>query len=210
MSVPTTGVLSGRGVVSCSLATGGLEADGHLEGVVDPPLETGQGTDHEDSGAEAAPQSLEADLAVDFADGAALLVHDGDHGVSGVRDDGAEDTREVAGHESDHQLGALAVRLFGCGEHVGVEGLHGVLERTEFDHRVGDLTGPERVETLVEAGPAFGLHDLGPSLAGGLGESALIGGLHTHFQLYGIEKDKINTLNHDNKRNPNQFSLNHK
>ena len=79
----------------CSLSTGGLESDGYLEGVVDPPLETSEGTDHEDSGAEALPETVEADAGVDLASGATTLVHDGDHGVSRVRHDSAEDTSEV-------------------------------------------------------------------------------------------------------------------
>ena len=36
----------------CSLSTGGLEADSHLEGVIDPPLETSEGSNHEDSDSE--------------------------------------------------------------------------------------------------------------------------------------------------------------
>ena len=171
-----------------SLAASGCEADGHLEGVVDPPLETGERTNHEDSGTETLPETLEADVSVDLASGATLLVHDGDHRVSGVRDDSAEDTGEVTGHEGDHELSGLGVGALGGGEDVLVEGLHGVLEGAELDHGVGDLTGPERLEASVEAVPALSVHDLWPSLAGSLGESALFRGLHADLQLKGGKK----------------------
>ena len=167
----------------CSLATSGCEADSHLEGVVDPPLETSERTDHEDSGTETLPETLEADIGVDLASSATLLVHDGDHRVSGVRDDGAEDTSKVTGHEGDHELCRLGVGALGGGEDVLVECLHSVLEGAELDHGVGDLAGPERLETSVEAIPALSVHDPWPSLAGGLGESALVGSLHADLQL---------------------------
>lgn len=84
-------------------STSGLESHGSLEGVVDPPLETGERTDHQDPCAEPSPQAFEPNLSIDLpdllAEGAsflALTVELAHHGVSGVRDDGAEDTSEVA------------------------------------------------------------------------------------------------------------------
>ena len=84
-----------RQVFACSLGASGLEADSHLEGVVDPPLETRERANHEDSSAETLPEALEADVGIDLSGGATLLVHDGDHRVSGMGDDSAEDTSEV-------------------------------------------------------------------------------------------------------------------
>lgn len=78
-----------------------MEPACYLECVVDPPLETGQGTNHDDSCSQTVPEALEADVAIDFLDlghdwgVAGLLVKDGDHGVSWVRHDGAEDTGPV-------------------------------------------------------------------------------------------------------------------
>jgi hypothetical protein len=48
-------------------SSGGLQADCSLEGIVDPPLETSEGTDHDDPGHETSPEALEADLAIDLA-----------------------------------------------------------------------------------------------------------------------------------------------
>ena len=86
---------------SYSLATGGLEADCYLEGVVDPPLETSEGTNHDNSCADTVPEALETDVLVDLGDLLAdrsargLLVQDGNHSVSGVGHNSAEDTSKV-------------------------------------------------------------------------------------------------------------------
>lgn len=169
-----------------SLSAGGLEADGNLEGVVDVPLETGEGADHDDSGANTVPESLEADVGVDGLDllshggVGGLLVEDGDHGVSGVRDDGAEDTSEVAGHEHDRQLSSLGVGVLGGGEDVVVEGADDVLEGTELDHGVGDLSHPQRADTLVETVPAL----VGLDGVETLNEAGSeVRGLHSNFKL---------------------------
>ena len=181
-SVPTS-------CFGCSLATSSCEADGHLEGIVDPPLETSEGTDHEDSGAKTLPETVEADIGIDLSNGATLLVHDGDHGIGGMRDNSAEDTSPVTGKEGDHELSGLGVRALGGGEDVLVEGLDGVLESTELHHGVGNLTEPQRLDALVEAVPALSVHDLRPALASSSRESASVAGLHAHLQLH-IRKNK--------------------
>jgi hypothetical protein len=132
--------------------TRGLETNGGLEAVVDPPLETGECAYHDDTHAETLPEAHEADLLDDSAD-ASLggLVELGHEGVCGVRDDGAENTGDVTGGEGDSELSGLAVGVLGVGEHVGVEGLDGALEGGELHHGVGNLTTPERTDTLVEA-----------------------------------------------------------
>jgi hypothetical protein len=166
-----------------SSLAGGLETASNLEGVVDVPLETGEGTNHEDTGAKSGPESLEADLAVDLGGGSSTLVHDGDHGVGGVRHDSAEDTSPVSGHEGNAELGALAVGVAGGGEDVGVEETDGLLEGNELDDGVRDLAEPEGNETLVEQRPSALVHHLGPSSASGGGESAGVGGLDLDFEL---------------------------
>ena len=162
---------------------GGLETGGDLEGVVDPPLETGKGTNHEDTGTEAGPEAVEADAGVDLASSATLLVHDGDHSVGGVRDDSAENTSPVTRHEGDHQLEALRVGVTGSSEDVAVEETDGLLEGDELDDSVGDLTAPEGNDTLVEQGPATLVHHLRPALASGKGEGAGVGGLDFDLEL---------------------------
>ena len=177
---------------ACSLSTG-LETGGDLEGVVDVPLETGEGTDHNDTGTETVPESLEADFFVDgldlFAGGAlgvGSLVEDGDHGVSGVGDDSAEDTSDLTGSESDTELGGLGVVVSASGEDVGVESSDDLLEGDELNNCVGNLTAPEGGETLVESVPAFVLHDLVPAGNSGGGEGSGGGGLHSDLELYSI------------------------
>lgn len=176
-------------LLSRSTATGSGEAAEDLVGVVDPPLQASEGTDHENTCAKTVPKTLETDFAVDLLDlltswlVAGLLVQDGDHGVGRVGNDSAEDASPVAGHESDHQLSGLAVLRLGLREDVLVEGLHRVLECAELDHSVRDLSSPEWADTLVETVPAFSFHNDGPSLSGSSRELAGFGGLHAHFEL---------------------------
>jgi len=140
-----------------SLASSSGETAPHLEGVVNDPLHAGKGTHHEDSGAEALPQTVEADLSVDVSDLLASwlvgvpLVDDGDHGVSGVGHDGTEHSCDVAGHESDRQLSALAVLVLGLGEDALVELGHDLLEGDELHDGVRHLSAPQRVDALEEA-----------------------------------------------------------
>ena len=83
-------------------SSGGLESDHGLEAIVDPPLKTSECTDHEDSGCETSPETLESDFGVDGANFVSQRARNvslgnqlGKDGICGVRDDGAEDTSEV-------------------------------------------------------------------------------------------------------------------
>ena len=51
---------------SSSLTSGSGKTAPDLEGVVDDPLEAGEGTDHEDSCSKTFPESGESDFRVDF------------------------------------------------------------------------------------------------------------------------------------------------
>mmetsp|Transcript_13057 Transcript_13057/g.22034 ORF Transcript_13057/g.22034 Transcript_13057/m.22034 type:complete len:302 (+) Transcript_13057:28-933(+) len=178
-----------------SLASGGGEAASHLERVVDDPLHAGEGTHHEDPSSESLPEPVEADFAVDLLNLVASralslpLVQDGDHGVGGVGNHGAEDTGDVAGEEGDHELGGLSVLVLGLGEDVGVEVLHDLLEGHELHDGVGHLSGPEGLQTLVESVGSLGrVHEL-VSLGGLGGEGSLVGGLHPDLEgLEGAEE----------------------
>lgn len=117
----------------CLLATGGAHAHGALEGVVDPPLEASEctcwlhrsehafaemagmklRTNHEDTstetlGREGHNTSLRGDLANTLAL-VLSLAEEGDERISGVGDNGADDTSEVTGSEGDTELGTLGV-----------------------------------------------------------------------------------------------------
>lgn len=132
--------------------TGSLETDGSLEGIVDPPLETGEGTNHKNSGKETSPETRETNLGVDVTNTLTLVfrsVHLGDHSISGVRDDGAEDTSQVTGHESNGQLLGLGVLVLGLSEDVSVEEFDDLFEGDELNDGVGDLSGPKRRQDVV-------------------------------------------------------------
>lgn len=94
----------GQGV-SSKLDDDDSKEETDLEGVVDEPLEGGEGTDHNNTSSESSPESSESDLAVDGADSGLGLsglegsVELGNHGVGRVRDDGAEDTSNVTEDE---------------------------------------------------------------------------------------------------------------
>ena len=125
------------------LATRSTHTHGRLEGIVDPPLEASEGTNHDHTGTETlGGQAGDTDFASNLAETLApvlSLAHEGDKLVSGVGDYGADDTGEVTGGEGDTELRRLAVCVLGLGEDVGVEELHDVLEEVEFSHGVRDL-----------------------------------------------------------------------
>ena len=100
------------------LATSGTETHGTLERVIDPPLEAGKSTyashlisinslqfcrrtltNHDDTSAETlGSQVHDTNLRSDFTNALALvlrLTEKRDEGVSGVRDNGADDTSDV-------------------------------------------------------------------------------------------------------------------
>lgn len=132
-------------------SSGCCQSDGGLEGVVNPPLETGEGTDHDDPGHQSSPESRKSNFSIDPSDFGcqrSLLTSFGvqfrNHCVSRVRNNGAEDTSKVTRGEGNAQLGSLIVVFFAFGENVVVEELHEPLESNEFDDGVGNLPGPER------------------------------------------------------------------
>ena len=116
--------------------------------------------------------------------GAALLVENRDHGVCGVRDEGAEDTSPVTRDEGDEELGALRVGVLGQGEDVLVEGLYSVFEGSKLDHGVGNLPHPQGRETLVESVNTFLGSNLVESLSEASGESSCVSCLHSNFELF--------------------------
>ena len=153
-------------------------------------MKAGEGTDHENSGSETLPESIESDLSIDLLDlgkGAAIsslsLVEDGDHGVSWMGNEGAEHTGNVTGHESNHKLSSLAIGVLWRSENRAVEFLHNLLESHELHNGVWNLSGPEWLETLIEASVTLGGLNLLESGDGGGWEFSLVGGLHFDLQL---------------------------
>lgn len=140
------------GSSSRGITTRGLETDGSLEGIVDPPLETSKGTDHKNSGKETSPETRETDLRVDVTNTLTLVfrsIHLGDHGISRVRDESAEDTSQVTRHESNRQLLSLGVFTSGSGEELSVEKFNDLFEGDELNNGIGDLSSPKRRQDIV-------------------------------------------------------------
>jgi len=139
-------VLGSRG--GNGLTTRCLETDCSLEGIIKPPLETSECTNHDDSCEKSSPESLESDFGVDLADVFSERslsldgVELGDHGISRVRDDSAEDTSAVSRHECDGELLTLGVFASRLSEDLGVEELNDLLECNELDNSVRDLSHP--------------------------------------------------------------------
>jgi len=167
-----------------------LETASNLEGIVDPPLETGKSTNHDDTGTKTSPETIESNSGVDLTNSATLLVHDTNHSVGGVRHNSAENTSPVTSHECDHELEVLGVGFTRCSENVRVEESYGSFESDELHNSVGDLSAPERNDTLVEEGPATLSHHLGPAFSESLGEGALISSLDSNFDSFeGAKRD---------------------
>ena len=174
----------------CSLSTGGGESASNLEGIVDDPLEASKGTNHEDSGTKTLPESSESNLSIDLLDlghsgtTSSSLVEDGDHGVSWMGNNGAENTGNVTRHESDHKLGALGVGALWLGEYGRVEFSDNLLESDELDNGVWNLSSPKWLKTLVESSGTLSGLNLLVTGKGGSWELTLVGSLHLNLQLY--------------------------
>jgi len=101
-----------------------------LHPVIDEPLESSEGSDHDYTGTQTSPHTFESESLGGVSDAGSLgLVHVAHDGVSGVRDHGTEHTGDVSGGECDHELLRLGALGSGFGDQVRVDGLHGALSR---------------------------------------------------------------------------------
>ena len=84
-----------------TLSSSGLQSHGRLEGVVDPPLESGQSTNHDDSCAQTSPKSFETNVCIDLLNGISdstislNIVQLGINGISRVGDNSAENSCHI-------------------------------------------------------------------------------------------------------------------
>jgi len=79
-------------------------------------LHAGKGTNHENSGSDTFPETVETDFIIDFLNLSSSsgirctsLVKDGNHSIGWVGNNGLVHIGNVTGHEGDHELGALGV-----------------------------------------------------------------------------------------------------
>jgi len=118
-------------------------------------LHASKGTNHEDSCSETFPEPVESNIGVDFSSTLSGFVHDRDHGISWVRNSGAEDTGNVTRHEGDHELSSFAIFTLWLGENITIEVSDNLLESDELDNGVWNLSAPKWLDSLVETGSSF-------------------------------------------------------
>lgn len=94
-----------------------------------------------------------------------------------MTDNSAQDTGNVTTEEADTGLLQRVVALLRLAQEL-VDLLDGLLETGELGHRVGNLSTPERVQTLVQTRDALLGNNLTPSLTQSMSEGRQ-GGLHT-------------------------------
>jgi len=173
-----------------SFSSSCLQTACHLEWVVDPPLESSESTNHDDSCTETHPESFESDFVIDCTDLfhggfiALSFVDDWHHGVCWVRDQGAEDTCPVPWQEGYHQLEWLGVLVFWLGKEVFVAGTNSHLESWKLDHGVGNLSEPKRRDAPVKAIQTFGWFDLVKSLGERSSKLTSLSSLHSDFKSF--------------------------
>lgn len=121
---------------------------------VDGELTGGQGTNHEETGADAAEGATDTELLgnLEQARGGALtgetlgLVDLGQHGIGGLGDDGGSETGHQTGAEVTDSLHGVGQGLLG---ELAEDGLGDLLEDDELGHGVRD---PRSWERSVKSG----------------------------------------------------------
>ena len=161
----------------------------YLHTIIDEPLKSSQGSDHNNPGSESLPEAAKAKgFNCGTNAGARSLVQVRDKGVGGVGDDGAEDAGNVASCEGHNQLLTLGTFSPGLGNDMFIESHHSLLKAGKLHHGVGDLPAPEGDQGLVEAIDALSSQDLWEGSSQGGGEGAHGGGLDPHLaRLHGGE-----------------------
>jgi len=161
-------------------------------------LQAGEGTNHENSCSKTLPESGETDFTVNLRDlstsglvGSGSLVEDGDHGISWMGDDGAENTGNITGHESDSELGTLTVAGLLSGEDVSVEHLHDLFEGDELHNGVWYLSAPKWGQSFVETVGTFGGFQVSETCSGGFGELAWLRSLHFDLKSFPWAEETI-------------------
>eukprot|EP00906_Rhabdomonas_costata_P009642 RCo013623 len=184
-----------------------------LEGVVDPPLQPGQGTDHDDTGAQTLGEEVAvAEVLRDLPKALARvgrLALQGHQRIRGVRDNRADDPGKVSRGEGDRQLGRLVIGTLGLGEHVLVEKLDNALEEEELGHGVRDLPTPQGHHASEGERCRRPLsHHLAQSRPKVGRPGPLRRGLHLHLDhLHGAQRDVCKELCRGRARQPDRAGV---
>lgn len=162
----------------------GLQPSEDLEGVVDAPLQAGEGADHDDAQRDPPREQVPPPHVLDHAaDGGGLgLAQLGHHVVGWVGHYGAEHTGYVPGGEADHQLLVLGALGLGLGHHVVVQHLHHVLEHRKLHHGIGNLAAPQGSQRLEQPSDTL----LGDILGAAIQQAVALPGhrLHPHLNSF--------------------------
>lgn len=109
---------------------GYLQAHVDLEGVVDTPLESCQGTNHDNTQGKTTGEQVEpAHVLNDATNGGSLAgIELGHHVVCWMRHNSTEDTSNVTSSKGDTKLLVVSALLLGLGDNILVQRLDCVLE----------------------------------------------------------------------------------
>lgn len=131
------------------------------ETYINHPLETSQSTNHDNTHGKTVPEPTESnfpvDTAHDFSKGFTRLsigIEFADHDISGMRDNGTENTSEITTSEGYTGLGSFSVVALLSRQAV-INHFHNSFKRGKLHHGIWDLTSPQWIQSLVEASVAF-------------------------------------------------------
>lgn len=119
-----------------------LKAAHNFKCVVDPPLETSKGTNHNDTGTKTVPKTCETDSFINLSGCTTLFVHNRNHSVSWVRNNCAEDTSPVTSQEGDTQLLILWVTFTRSCENISIKESNCLFESNKLHNGIRDLSAP--------------------------------------------------------------------
>lgn len=132
-----------------NLTTSSSETQSRFPGIIDPPLQSSECTNHNDSCYQSSPKSDKSNILVYLLGvvphGSRLLgsIELGDKSISWMRNDGTEDSGSITSREGDSKL--LSLRIFSSrsGADVFVDHLNELFKCNKLHDGVWDLSYPE-------------------------------------------------------------------
>merc|ERR1719420_67297 len=124
----------------------------NLDTIIDEPLQSSEGTNHDDSGTKTSPQSSKSKSLNSITNtGSLSLVEIRHKSVSGVGDNSAEDTSNVTSCKGDNQLFTFGAFSSWFWNYIGINSLNGSLKAGKLHHCVRNLSAPQRNNRFVKA-----------------------------------------------------------